>query len=186
MRRGKSASQMGFYGNDIHSRCDNDFIFLSVMVARGAQWNPSVFNPNGMLPVWDMMSQYLDLAKLYENHFANTKYTLCKMQSTHVKGAASNAFTRCKTYDDLDAALEKVKHQPNLIREDYKVPQPVLERHLMNPNPQERKTPAVSADAAPTVDSTAMRHREEAGADSAAESLIGPDKKRHKTDTAEE
>jgi hypothetical protein len=89
---------------------------FSVMVARGAQWNPSVFNPNGMLPVYDMMNQYLSLAKQYDNHFSNTKYTLCKMQSTHVKGAASHLIARCKSYEQLEVAMEKLALQPALCK----------------------------------------------------------------------
>lgn len=94
----------------------DSFSATSVMVARGAQWNPSVFNPNGMLPVFDMMRQYVNLAKQYENHFSNTKYTLCKMQSTHVKGAASHLIARSKTLEQLEVAMQKLELQPALCR----------------------------------------------------------------------
>ena len=37
----------------------------SVMVARAAEWNPSVFRKDGMLPLIDVVREYIKLVILY-------------------------------------------------------------------------------------------------------------------------
>ncbi|KAJ8247257.1 hypothetical protein GJAV_G00244200 [Gymnothorax javanicus] len=51
----------------------------SVMLARAAMWNPSVFCRQGMLPLEGVMEDYIRYAVRYENHPINTKYCLCQM-----------------------------------------------------------------------------------------------------------
>ncbi|XP_078688741.1 tRNA-dihydrouridine(20) synthase [NAD(P)+]-like [Branchiostoma floridae x Branchiostoma belcheri] len=48
----------------------------SVMVARAAQWNFSIFRPDGMLPVDDVIRDYLKYAVDYDNVALNSKYVL--------------------------------------------------------------------------------------------------------------
>ncbi|XP_071973882.1 tRNA-dihydrouridine(20) synthase [NAD(P)+]-like isoform X3 [Engystomops pustulosus] len=51
----------------------------SVMVARAAMWNPSIFRKDGFLPLEDVMRDYIKHAVRYNNHYTNTKYCLCQM-----------------------------------------------------------------------------------------------------------
>ncbi|KAL7978818.1 hypothetical protein Chor_013307, partial [Crotalus horridus] len=51
----------------------------SVMVARAAMWNPSIFRKEGSLPLKDVMQEYIKYAVRYDNHYTNTKYCLCQM-----------------------------------------------------------------------------------------------------------
>ncbi|XP_044126171.1 tRNA-dihydrouridine(20) synthase [NAD(P)+]-like isoform X2 [Bufo gargarizans] len=51
----------------------------SVMVARAAMWNPSIFRREGLLPLEDVMRDYITHAVRYNNHHTNTKYCLCQM-----------------------------------------------------------------------------------------------------------
>ncbi|XP_040264922.1 tRNA-dihydrouridine(20) synthase [NAD(P)+]-like isoform X2 [Bufo bufo] len=51
----------------------------SVMVARAAMWNPSIFRREGLLPLEDVMRDYIRHAVSYNNHYTNTKYCLCQM-----------------------------------------------------------------------------------------------------------
>ncbi|KAM4017328.1 tRNA-dihydrouridine(20) synthase [NAD(P)+]-like isoform 2-T2 [Anomaloglossus baeobatrachus] len=51
----------------------------SVMVARAAMWNPSIFRREGSLPQEDVMRNYIRYAVMYNNHYTNTKYCLCQM-----------------------------------------------------------------------------------------------------------
>jgi len=55
----------------------------SVMVARAAEWNPSVFREDGPLSYRDVMTSYLKYAFLYDNNELNTKY--CVLQMLHDK-----------------------------------------------------------------------------------------------------
>jgi len=55
----------------------------SVMVARAAEWNPSVFRSEGRLEYDIVMKSYLRYAFLYDNNDLNTKY--CVLQLLHDK-----------------------------------------------------------------------------------------------------
>ncbi|XP_010960811.3 tRNA-dihydrouridine(20) synthase [NAD(P)+]-like isoform X1 [Camelus bactrianus] len=51
----------------------------SVMVARAAMWNPSIFLKEGPQPLEEVMQKYIRYAVQYDNHYTNTKYCLCQM-----------------------------------------------------------------------------------------------------------
>lgn len=51
----------------------------SVMVARAAQWNCSIFRPSGKLPVDQVISEYLKYSIDYDNVYGNTKYCVQMM-----------------------------------------------------------------------------------------------------------
>lgn len=51
----------------------------SVMVARAAQWNSSVFRASGKLPLDEVIVAYLKLCIEYDNVFTNTKYCVQMM-----------------------------------------------------------------------------------------------------------
>ena len=46
----------------------------SVMIARAAQWNCSIFRKSGLLPMEDVITAYLRYAVDYDNAPSNTKY----------------------------------------------------------------------------------------------------------------
>ncbi|NXT92448.1 DUS2L synthase, partial [Anhinga rufa] len=51
----------------------------SVMIARAAMWNPSIFRKEGLFPLKEVMQDYIKYAVRYDNHYTNTKYCLCQM-----------------------------------------------------------------------------------------------------------
>ncbi|XP_040184724.1 tRNA-dihydrouridine(20) synthase [NAD(P)+]-like isoform X2 [Rana temporaria] len=51
----------------------------SVMLARAAMWNPSIFRREGVLSIDDVIHDYIEHAVRYDNHYTNTKYCLCQM-----------------------------------------------------------------------------------------------------------
>lgn len=51
----------------------------SVMLARAAQWNLSIFRKEGPLPVSEVVKEYLKVAVDYDNPFPNTKYCVAQM-----------------------------------------------------------------------------------------------------------
>eukprot|EP00729_Bicosta_minor_P007911 gene7911-33749_t len=53
----------------------------SVMLARAAQWNMSVFRPEGLLPTEDVVRAYLRLAAQVDNPWENSKF--CIMTTLH-------------------------------------------------------------------------------------------------------
>jgi tRNA-dihydrouridine synthase 2 len=123
----------------------------SVMIARGAQWNASVFRREGPLPVYDIMQRYLDLAVKYDNHPKNTKYALVKMiECQGVKGIVYDSMNRAKTNAELQEALNGLSKERALIR-PYEVPIELKDRSLMVPEPigaskKKSKKPAACGD----------------------------------------
>ncbi|XP_064191914.1 tRNA-dihydrouridine(20) synthase [NAD(P)+]-like [Anguilla rostrata] len=57
----------------------------SVMLARAAMWNPSVFRSQGALSLERVMEDYIRYAVRYDNHPSNTKYCLCQMLRDRVE-----------------------------------------------------------------------------------------------------
>ncbi|XP_043713397.1 tRNA-dihydrouridine(20) synthase [NAD(P)+]-like [Telopea speciosissima] len=51
----------------------------SVMVARGALWNASIFSPSGMLPWEDVKREYIRKSFFWDNDVKSTKHTLKEM-----------------------------------------------------------------------------------------------------------
>ncbi|XP_064398068.1 tRNA-dihydrouridine(20) synthase [NAD(P)+]-like [Halichondria panicea] len=58
----------------------------SVMIARAAQWNPSVFRREGALKIDDVIKRYLQLAVDTGNGCSNTKYCVCQMMADRMEG----------------------------------------------------------------------------------------------------
>ena len=48
----------------------------SVMIARAAEWNSSIFRKEGKLDLHDVIRTYLKLAIDYDNTFTNSKYNV--------------------------------------------------------------------------------------------------------------
>ncbi|XP_056138080.1 tRNA-dihydrouridine(20) synthase [NAD(P)+]-like [Lampris incognitus] len=94
----------------------------SVMLARAAMWNPSVFRSQGLLPLEEVMEEYLKYAIRYDNNAFNTKYCLCQMlrdkvespmgkqlQSAQTSIEISDAYGVREFYDKTHAELESRK-----------------------------------------------------------------------------
>ncbi|RUS76586.1 hypothetical protein EGW08_015664 [Elysia chlorotica] len=76
----------------------------SVMVARAAQWNCSVFRREGPLPYREVMLSYLRYAFEYDNNEINTKY--CVLQILHDKMTEAPEADRCLTAKSLQDFAE--------------------------------------------------------------------------------
>nr|XP_006117702.1 tRNA-dihydrouridine(20) synthase [NAD(P)+]-like isoform X1 [Pelodiscus sinensis] len=94
----------------------------SVMIARAAMWNPSIFRREGLCPLKEVMQAYIKYAVRYDNHYTNTKYCLCQMlreqlESTEGKKlhAAQSTQEICEVfemghfYEETTAILEAKK-----------------------------------------------------------------------------
>lgn len=49
------------------------------MVARAAEHNPSIFRPEGLLPIDDVIKKYIEYSIIYDNHVSNVKYCIQNM-----------------------------------------------------------------------------------------------------------
>ncbi|GCC33895.1 hypothetical protein chiPu_0012366 [Chiloscyllium punctatum] len=103
----------------------------SVMVARAAMWNPSVFRKDGLLPTETVLKEYLTYAIKYDSHYTNTKYCLCQMlreklesaQGKKLHAAQSNkeiceAFEMDVYYKEAKACMEAKRDMLNTINQE--------------------------------------------------------------------
>uniref|UniRef100_A0A8C5EHF7 DRBM domain-containing protein n=1 Tax=Gouania willdenowi TaxID=441366 RepID=A0A8C5EHF7_GOUWI len=73
----------------------------SVMLARAAMWNASVFSSQGTIPVDKVMEEYLKYAIRYENHAFNTKYCLCQMLRDRVESPLGKQVQAAQTNAEI-------------------------------------------------------------------------------------
>jgi len=77
----------------------------SVMIARGAMWNASIFKSDGkMIPVYDVVREYITIANRCDNVFANSKYCVMEMLKPYpavCKAPAFQAMNRSKSYAQM-------------------------------------------------------------------------------------
>ncbi|KAI8069837.1 uncharacterized protein B0P05DRAFT_551107 [Gilbertella persicaria] len=102
----------------------------SVMVARGAQWNPSAFRKEGLLPFETVVRAYIKKAIDLDNLFQNTKYVLLSMNTEDTKHTRSDLYTKiqrsksmrtiCELFDLVDYYEEAVAKQKSRLEEAEK------------------------------------------------------------------
>ncbi|XP_029993376.1 tRNA-dihydrouridine(20) synthase [NAD(P)+]-like [Sphaeramia orbicularis] len=76
----------------------------SVMLARAAMWNASVFNSQGPVPVERVMEEYLKYAIRYDNNAFNTKYCLCQMLRDKVESPLGKQVQAAQTNAEISNA----------------------------------------------------------------------------------
>ncbi|KAL8117857.1 uncharacterized protein LOC141723733 [Apium graveolens] len=76
----------------------------SVMVARGALWNASVFSPKGKLPREDVKKQYVRKCILWDNDIKSTKHTLKEMIACHASLGLPEGMAVIKSETHADIA----------------------------------------------------------------------------------
>ncbi|XP_043979977.1 tRNA-dihydrouridine(20) synthase [NAD(P)+]-like [Gambusia affinis] len=76
----------------------------SVMLARAAMWNPSVFCNQGPFPVEKVMEEYIKYAIRYDNHAFNTKYCLCQMLRDKVESPLGKQVQAAQTNAEISEA----------------------------------------------------------------------------------
>ncbi|KAI8637437.1 hypothetical protein BD408DRAFT_447640 [Parasitella parasitica] len=103
----------------------------SVMIARGAQWNPSAFRKEGLLPFETVVRRYIKKAIDLDNLFQNTKYVLLSMNTedtTYTRSALYTDIQRsksmlriCELFDLVDYYNEAITKQKALLDEANKL-----------------------------------------------------------------
>lgn len=73
----------------------------SVMIARAAQWNASIFRPEGLLPLEDVIKDFLKICIDYDNTPSNTKYCVQMMLRELQETPKGKKFLECQTLEDI-------------------------------------------------------------------------------------
>ncbi|XP_067905594.1 tRNA-dihydrouridine(20) synthase [NAD(P)+]-like isoform X5 [Heterodontus francisci] len=104
----------------------------SVMVARAAMWNPSIFRKEGLLPAEKVLKEYLSYAIRYDSHYSNTKYCLCQMLREKLESAQGKKLHAAQSNKEICEAFE--------MNEYYKEVMACLEtkRDMLNAKDQEK------------------------------------------------
>lgn len=91
----------------------------SVLIARGAILNASIFRPEGPLPVLQVTQDYIDMAIRTHNIFQNTKYCVHRMLNNKVDASAQQIGCTMKK-------VGMIKNAPELYQLFQRDPQKVL------------------------------------------------------------
>lgn len=73
----------------------------SVMIARTAQWNVSIFRREGQLPLDDVITAYLKLAVQYDNSPSNAKYCVQSMLRELQETPRGKKFLAAQSLQDI-------------------------------------------------------------------------------------
>jgi tRNA-dihydrouridine synthase 2 len=94
----------------------------SVMLARSAQWNPSVFRKEGPLPLTEVIKDYIRLAIECNNNTSNTKYCVAQMLQSAMEGkdgkallAATNMREICAVWGLVPYLDSEVERREQII-----------------------------------------------------------------------
>ncbi|XP_035192996.1 tRNA-dihydrouridine(20) synthase [NAD(P)+]-like [Oxyura jamaicensis] len=78
----------------------------SVMIARAAMWNPSIFRKEGPFPLKEVMQDYIKYAVRYDNHYTNTKYCLCQMLREQLETTQGKKLHAAQSTQEICEAFE--------------------------------------------------------------------------------
>lgn len=73
----------------------------SIMIARAAEWNVSIFRPEGKLPLMDVIVKYLKLAVDYDTYPANAKYCIQNMLREQQESELGRRFLDAQTMEQI-------------------------------------------------------------------------------------
>ena len=73
----------------------------SVMLARVAEWTPSIFRKEGLLPQKTEVKDYLMYALKYDHNFPGTKYCICQLMHRNLESDDGQRLLASKTMNEL-------------------------------------------------------------------------------------
>ncbi|XP_047544761.1 tRNA-dihydrouridine(20) synthase [NAD(P)+]-like isoform X1 [Vanessa atalanta] len=82
----------------------------SVMLARAAEWNCSIFRKDGMLPMDTVITDYLKLSVDYDNSPSNTKYCIQNILRELQETPRGRKFLECQTLEQICAIWDLDKY----------------------------------------------------------------------------
>eukprot|EP01102_Stenamoeba_stenopodia_P005900 TRINITY_DN16614_c0_g1_i1.p1 TRINITY_DN16614_c0_g1~~TRINITY_DN16614_c0_g1_i1.p1 ORF type:complete len:372 (-),score=79.07 TRINITY_DN16614_c0_g1_i1:63-1178(-) len=90
----------------------------SVMIARGALVNASIFRKEGMLPTEDVMMDYLQLAQQCEVPYQNVKYVFQQMIKHELNTPHGTLINTAKSYNDLTSGIRNFREKHKKVVAD--------------------------------------------------------------------
>lgn len=90
------------------------------MIARGAQWNPSAFRKEGLLPFEETVRAYIKKSIDLDNLFQNTKYVVLSMNTedtTHTRSLLYTQVQRSKSMRALAELFDLAEYYDKVVAE---------------------------------------------------------------------
>ena len=86
----------------------------ALMLARGAMWNPSLFDRGraALAPPHEVVGRYVELAEAHANSYGNTKYVCMQMLEGYGKTAPHRLLQKAKDYPAMRAAVAAMRADP--------------------------------------------------------------------------
>ena len=86
----------------------------ALMLARGAMWNPSLFDRGraALAPPHEVVGRYVELAEAHANSYGNTKYVCMQMLEGYGKTAPHRLLQKAKDYPAMRGAVEAMRADP--------------------------------------------------------------------------
>lgn len=116
----------------------------SIMIARAAEWNPSIFRKEGMLPIQDVIKKYLKLSIDLDNPSANTKYCVQNILRELQESEMGKRFLEAQTMEQICDVWQMKDYCKQKQLEFYK--QGMLMRRDVVPGGPEMKRQKLSDD----------------------------------------
>lgn len=99
------------------------------MIARAAEANPSCFNSKGQIPWNEIIREYFEYCKKFDNHVVNTKFCLARMIPG--KSQLYQKVAQSKTMEQIDDALNNLTEDDmNKFIHIFKSPLTLLEEQV--------------------------------------------------------
>lgn len=103
----------------------------SIMIARAAEWNVTIFRPQGLLPVLDVIRLYLKLSVDYDSHSANSKYCVQNILRDLQESELGKRFLVSQTMEQLCDVFD-LKNYCKLKQLEHKTKEMELRRQEAN------------------------------------------------------
>lgn len=102
----------------------------SIMIARAAEWNVTIFRPEGLLPVLDVIRLYLKLSVDYDSISANAKYCVQNILRDLQESELGKRFRESQTMEQLCEVFD-LKDYCKLKQLEHKTKEMELRREDM-------------------------------------------------------
>lgn len=111
----------------------------SVMLARAAEWNVTIFRPKGQLPLMDVMKEYLKVAVDYDSTSTNAKYCVQNMLRDLQESEMGKKFLDAQTLEQICDVFD-MKDYCRAKQGEYKKKAALLRREELENDPDSKRS----------------------------------------------
>lgn len=115
----------------------------SIMIARAAEWNASIFRPQGLLPTDEIIKLYLKHAIDYDNTTANTKYNI---QNILLDQQETEQGKRFLAAESLEQICEVFEMKDYYQQQQLEFQKRIAQQSISNDEPPQKKIKIVDND----------------------------------------